>query len=165
MIPFEEFEEAVFHIADMFPEEFFRELNGGVMVRRNRRLHPAAEDHDLFILGEYHLERYLGRFIVLYYGSFESCYGYCREEELREQIRKVLLHEFRHHLESLAGERDLEIEDAVGISQYKYQKQKQKQKQKGLTESASGDRIKKVSLLESGQMPAIQRQFQEEETL
>ena len=141
MISFEEFEDIVLEIADTFPEDFFRELNGGVMVRRHRRLHPAAEEHDLFILGEYHRDRFLGRFVVLYYGSFESCFGACREEELRGHIRKVLLHEFRHHLESLAGEYDLEIEDAVEISRYKYRKQMQK----GLTEPPSGDRIDEVS--------------------
>ena len=119
MISLEEFETAVMEIADTFPEDFFRELNGGVMVRSHSQIHPAAEDHDLFVMGEYHLDRYLGRFIVLYYGSFERCCGYYPEEALREKIRKVLLHEFRHHLESLAGERDLEIEDAIEISQYK----------------------------------------------
>lgn len=125
MITFEAFEDITMEIADTFPEDFFRELNGGVMVRKHRRLHPAAEDHDLFVLGEYHRDRYLGRFVVLYYGSFESCFGFCTEEELRERIRRVLLHEFRHHLESLAGEHDLEIEDAVEISQYKYRKRMQ----------------------------------------
>ena len=54
----------------------------------------------------------------------------------------MLLHEFRHHLESLAGERDLEIEDAVAVSQYKYRKQEEKY----LTEKASGYRIDEASL-------------------
>lgn len=119
MLSLEEFEEAAIEIAGTFPEDFFRELNGGVMVREQSRLHPAAEDHDLFVMGEYHLDRYLGRFIVLYYGSFVRCFGDCTEEALRGQIRRVLLHEFRHHLESLAGERDLEIEDAAEISRYR----------------------------------------------
>lgn len=118
MMSFEEFEAAALEITDTFPDDFFRELNGGVMVRSCIRLHPAAQDHDLFVMGEYHRDRCLGRFIVLYYGSFVQCCGFCTEEELRTRIRKVLLHEFRHHLESLAGERDLEIEDAVRISQY-----------------------------------------------
>lgn len=121
MISFEQFEDVTYEIADTFPEEFFRELNGGVMVREYSRLHPAAEDHDLFVLGEYHYDRYLGRFIVLYYGSFANCYS-GSEEELRGKIRKVLLHEFRHHLESLAGERDLEIEDAIELTQYRERK-------------------------------------------
>lgn len=119
MISFDEFETIAYETTDTFPEDFFRELNGGVMVRERSRLHPAAENHDLFVLGEYHRDRYLGRFVVLYYGSFQRCYGNVSEDELRKQIRKVLLHEFRHHLESLAGERDLEIEDAIALSQYK----------------------------------------------
>ena len=122
MISLEVFEEYTMETADSFPEVFFRELNGGVMVRAGSPLHPAAEDHALFILGEYHI----GRFIVLYYGSFAQCYGTCSEEEIQVQIRKVLLHEFRHHLESLAGERDLEIEDAVNVSQYKAKKRQEK---------------------------------------
>ena len=115
---FEEFETATYEIAETFPEDFFRELNGGVMVKEDCRLHPAAVDHDLFVMGEYHCDRYLGRFVVLYYGSFLRCFGHCSEYYLREKIRKVLLHEFRHHLESLAGERDLEIEDAIELSRY-----------------------------------------------
>lgn len=126
MMSLEEFEETAMEIADTFPEDFFRELNGGVMIRERSRIHPAAEDHDLFVLGEYHRDRYLGRFVVLYYGSFVRCFGGTSREEQRERIRKVLLHEFRHHLESLAGERDLEIEDAVELSQYKYRKREQK---------------------------------------
>ncbi len=141
MISLEEFEEITLETADTFPEDFFRELNGGVMVRSECRLHPAAEDHDLFIMGEYHVNRYLGRFIVLYYGSFAQCMGYASREELQKRVRKVLLHEFRHHLESLAGECDLEIEDAVEISQYKYRRRMEK----GLTGDASGDKIDKVT--------------------
>lgn len=120
MMTYEAFEDAVFEIADSFPEDFFRELSGGVMVRRHRRLHPEAVDQDLYILGEYHTDHCLGRFVVLYYGSFERCFGNCDDDELRGRIRKVLLHEFRHHLESLAGERDLEIEDEIELSRYKY---------------------------------------------
>lgn len=123
MIMYEEFENIAYEIAETFPEDFFRELNGGVVVRRRCRLHPQAEANDLFVLGEYHRNKHLGRFVVLYYGSFERCFGNVPEEELRERIRKVLLHEFRHHLESLAGERDLEIEDAIELSRYKYRKQ------------------------------------------
>ena len=82
MISFEVFEDVTYEITDTFPEVFFRELNGGVMVREYSRLHPAALDHDLFVLGEYHHDRYLGRFIVLYYGSFVNCFT-CSDEELR----------------------------------------------------------------------------------
>ncbi len=39
---------------------------------------------------------------------------------MKRKIRHTVLHEFRHHLESLAGEKDLEIEDAVNLYRYKY---------------------------------------------
>ena len=119
MISLERFEEITEEITCTLPEEFFRELHGGVIVREQAKIHPAARDNDLFIMGEYHHNRYLGRFIVLYYGSFAACFGYFSEEELRKKLRKVILHEFRHHLESLAGERDLEIEDAEDLAAYK----------------------------------------------
>ena len=51
MISFEVFEDVTYEITDTFPEVFFRELNGGVMVREYSRLHPAALDHDLFGFG------------------------------------------------------------------------------------------------------------------
>ncbi len=123
MISLERFEEITEEIAGTLPEEFFRELHGGVIVREQVKIHPAARDNDLFVMGEYHRDRYLGRFIVLYYGSFAACCGYLPEEALRERLRKVILHEFRHHLESLAGERDLEIEDARELDSYLQRKQ------------------------------------------
>lgn len=125
MISLEEFETIVQEIIDILPEDFFRELNGGVIVRQEEKLHPASVGNDLFIIGEYQIRRYLGRFVVLYYGSFVRCCSGWPQDILREKIRKVILHEFRHHLESLAGERDLEIEDAAEIAQYKMRKEQE----------------------------------------
>ncbi len=82
-------------------------------------LHPANRNGDLFIMGQYCRRQYLGRFIVIYYGSFAQVYGHLDAESLAAQLRSVLLHEFRHHLESLAGIRDLELEDALQIARYK----------------------------------------------
>lgn len=119
MITFERFQELIDEITAQFPEIFFRELNGGVFARRHAKLHPESRQEDLYVMGEYCSSWHLGRFIVIYYGSFERLYGYLDEEELAERLRKVLLHEFRHHLESLAGEHDLEIEDAAQIAAYR----------------------------------------------
>lgn len=118
-ISLERFGEITEEITGTLPEEFFRELHGGVIIREQVKIHPAARDNDLFVMGEYHRDRYLGRFVVLYYGSFAACWRYLPEAELREKIRKVIYHEFLHHLESLAGERDLEIEDAKQLARYK----------------------------------------------
>ena len=37
---------------------------------------------------------------------------------MKEQLIRVLKHEFTHHIESLAGERELEIKDAKYIQNY-----------------------------------------------
>lgn len=119
MVSLEEFENMIDEIVQTFPEEFFRELHGGVFAREYAKLHPEGVGDDLYILGEYCVQRHLGRFIVIYYGSFANVYGHLDEQALAARLRRVLLHEFRHHLESLAGERDLEIEDAIQIAEYK----------------------------------------------
>lgn len=122
MVSLEEFEDLVCDIVDALPQDFFRELDGGVMVREERKLHPESGADDLSILGEYCKNRYLGRYVVIYYGSFMAAFGYLEGEDLKRRVRKTVLHEFRHHLESLAGERDLEIEDARTLEAYKLQK-------------------------------------------
>lgn len=119
MVSFEEFQDMIEEIIKTFPEEFFRELNGGVFAREHPKYHPEGVGNELFIMGEYCRQYHLGRFIVIYYGSFAQVYGNLPREDLAKQLRKVLLHEFRHHLESLAGERDLEIEDAIEIAEYR----------------------------------------------
>ena len=117
-------------IADEIPEEFYRELNGGVFLLPDTKMHPdsmGVEDktgpENLYILGEYHNDRKgmggLGRYIVIYYGSFIRLYPNLRPQRQKEELRRVLIHEFTHHLESLAGERGLEIKDAVKLEKYR----------------------------------------------
>jgi len=74
---------------------------------------------NLYIMGEYHNSRIMGRTIIIYYGSFMQAYGHIPEDKLKARLRKTLKHEFRHHLESLAGEDDLEVEDAIQMIKYK----------------------------------------------
>ena len=122
-VSFERFEEITAELTDRLPEELFRELSGGVMAREQTKLHPAGLNGDLYILGEYHVHPHLGRFVVLYYGSFMACLDWMEEESLRERMWKVLRHEFLHHLESLAGEKDLAVEDAKKIAVYRRERQ------------------------------------------
>jgi hypothetical protein len=60
----------------------------------------------------------MGRYITIYYGSFSHVYGHLEKKALKEQLRETLKHEFTHHIESLAGERGLEIKDARYIADY-----------------------------------------------
>ena len=118
MVDFEEFCEMAQEINAGLPERFFEELNGGVQADPKRKVHPKSVGESLVILGEYHRDYYFGRYIVLYYGSVAQVYGNADKEVWRRQLDHTIRHEFRHHLESLAGERDLEIEDELRLAQY-----------------------------------------------
>ncbi len=85
MISFEAFEQMVADITETLPEEFFRELSGGVMVKEERKLHPQSVGAELNIMGEYRRHPHLGRFVVIYYGSFAAVYGYEGPEELKSR--------------------------------------------------------------------------------
>ena len=117
---FEEVGAMLDDIADELPEDFYKELNGGVNLLPDVRMHPESKGDDLYIMGEYHLEgRGLGRYINIYYGSFAAVYSYLPPARQKEELRRILVHEFTHHLESLAGERDLEVKDEVRLNKYR----------------------------------------------
>lgn len=117
----EKFLELLDELAGELPPEFFRGLNGGVILQERAKPHPQGRGDDLWILGEYCRDGSLGRYINIYYGSFMQLYGHLPYEQLKERVRHTLLHEFRHHLESLAGQKDLEILDAIRMDEYKNQ--------------------------------------------
>ncbi len=94
----------------LLPEAIFEGLNLGIgVVERAKR---NAEHPGIYILGEYRTHGVMGRGIVLYYGSFARVYDMRDSAGLRREIDRVLKHELTHHLESRAGENDLELEDA-----------------------------------------------------
>ena len=97
-------------IAETLPAELYKDLNGGILLFPQEKIRPYSVADDLYILGEYQSGGSMGRLIKIYYGSFEKLFGSLSEEEFKERLKKTLFHEFTHHLESLAGERDLEIE-------------------------------------------------------
>jgi len=118
MISLEEMEVMLDEIAVGFPQELYAQLNGGIILLPEEKLNTIGRNNDLYILGEYNRGGGLGRYITIYYGSFLHLYGHLDKEHLREKLIHVLKHEFTHHLESLAGERGLEIEDAKYIANY-----------------------------------------------
>ena len=113
MIRMEEFKKIVSELLDELPEEFFRELSGGVIVSNAIVIPDYARDNDLFTLGLYKVFSGV-RQIILFKGSFDRAYPQADAEETRSILRGVLRHEFRHHLEFLSGIHDassLEAED------------------------------------------------------
>lgn len=106
-------------IAEEIPKEFFNKLNEGVVLLPKYKLHPeSTAENPLYILGEYRTS-FTGRNIVIYYGSFERVHSGISERRLKRKLRETLLHEFTHHLESLAGEKGLEIKDAENLEKYR----------------------------------------------
>ncbi|WP_283675033.1 metallopeptidase family protein [Butyricicoccus sp. Marseille-Q5471] len=125
MISIDEFEDLLDEIAQEIPPVFFEELNGGILVDPGHPCHPESVDGNLYIMGEYRVHPAMGKYIVIYYGSFRMAYSELPLAELRGEMRRVLLHEFRHHVEGRAGLRDLEIFDAEQIAGYKAEHKKE----------------------------------------
>lgn len=118
MVPLEEMEVMLDEIAKEFPQELYKELNGGIILLPETKRSPKAKKNDLYILGEYNSGGNMGRYIIIYYGSFSQVYGHLSKERLKKELIHTLKHEFTHHLESLAGERDLEIQDDQDMADY-----------------------------------------------
>ena len=113
MIGIKEFNRIVSDLLDEFPEEFFRELSGGVIVSEATLIPDYARSNDLYTMGQY--QEFSGvRQIVVFNGSFDRVFPRAEEFEARELLRGILRHEFRHHLENLGGihnSSSLEAED------------------------------------------------------
>lgn len=115
----EEVHKILDEVSEELPIEFFEELNEGIILLPEYKMHPESRKMDrLYIMGEYS-RSITGRHIVIYYGSFKKVYNGVSMRTLREKLKDTLLHEFTHHLESLAGERGLEIKDFQDIQIYR----------------------------------------------
>jgi hypothetical protein len=118
MISIDEMQDMLDELAEELPPVFYEELNGGILLLPQAKLSEYAKAGDLYILGEYVRSHAMGRYIVIYYGSFEHIFGHLSEQAFKDELRKTLRHEFRHHLEYLAGEDDLEKEDHRDLRDY-----------------------------------------------
>ena len=115
----DEVHEMLDEICEEIPAEFFDALNEGVVLLPEYKLHPDSKPNNtLYILGEYR-RSITGRNIVIYYGSFRNVHWGISNEQLRTKLKDTLLHEFTHHLESLAGEKGLEIKDKEDLDRYR----------------------------------------------
>lgn len=117
VLSFEQVGTLMDEIADSFPQEFYEELNGSVLLLPEEKRDPDASD--LYIMGAYCRDQ-LGRHIEIYYGSFAQLAEAedWSESEWQEELWETLSHEFTHHLESLAGEWSLEDKDEAFMEHY-----------------------------------------------
>ncbi len=115
----EEMQNMLDDIAVEFPPQFFEELNGGIILLPEAKRHDSSLGGDLFILGDYRRGGSMGRYITIYFGSFMKVYGHLPSGKIKEKLRRTVRHEFRHHMESLAGTDDLERIDKKYIADYR----------------------------------------------
>ena len=97
MISSREYRSIISELLDELPQEFFRELNGGVIVSDALVIPDYA-----LTLGQYQVNAGI-RQITMFRGSFNRAHPYADADEAREILRGILRHEFRHHLEALGG--------------------------------------------------------------
>ena len=118
----DEVQEMLEEICESIPSYAYEHLNGGIILTEEAKYHEEAYAEDLVIMGEYQRSM-LGNMIKIYYGSFMDMYRFSSREILREKLEEVLLHEFTHHLEFLANEWGLVIEDNKFLEEYRKRKQ------------------------------------------
>ena len=114
----EEYADLLGELLDELPEAFFRRLNLGIVVSDEIMRHPQSQGDELLVLGEYQNQGVMGRQIVMYWKCFNLVYGNMPRRLARMYLQKTLRHEFRHHMEALAGEHALEREDMETIQRY-----------------------------------------------
>ena len=97
-------------IAQEFPEAFFEGLDGGIQLEEKALPDPDFPPGEMYIMGEY-VHDNLGRYILLYYGSFAALLEEEDEEVWKDEIFATVAHEFTHHLEEDAGLHNLDDKD------------------------------------------------------
>ena len=120
MLTFDQAGDLLDEMAEEFPEEFYRDLNGGISLLPDTKADPQFPPGEMYILGEYCNDQ-MGRYINLYYGSFEALarIEHWTDQDWEEELYDTLAHEFTHHIEGLAGERGLERRDEAFMEEYR----------------------------------------------
>ncbi len=111
---FKEFEKAAREAYDRIPDAYKAGVDG-LVVSREAPMHPDLDG--VWTLGECVTEEYASDWggpdttrsqVVLYWGSFQHLARRDDHFDWGDELWETLTHELRHHLESLAGEDDLE---------------------------------------------------------
>jgi predicted Zn-dependent protease with MMP-like domain len=116
-VTFEQFEAAAREAFASIPADYHEGVDG-IEVSRSIVPHPSLPD--VFTLGECRSEHYPSEFggpgdvssiVVLYYGSFLEISRRSDDWDWEDEIFETVTHEVRHHLESLAADDSLEVQD------------------------------------------------------
>ena len=111
MVPsYEQMGDWLEEIVQEFPESFFEDLGGGIQLEERALQDPDFPPGEMYVMGEY-VHDLLGRYILLYYGSFAALLPDKDEEGWKDEIFATVAHEFTHHLEETAGLHSLDDKD------------------------------------------------------
>ena len=111
ILTYEQMGDILEEIAGEFPDAFFRDLDGGIQLEREALPDPDFPEGEMYIMGEYCSDM-LGRYILLYYGSFAALLAEEDEGVWRDEIFATVAHEFTHHMEDTAMLHGLDDKDA-----------------------------------------------------
>ena len=115
MLSFEEAGAVLDAACEALPDGLFDALNGGVSLLPDE----VQEEDGRYTLGMYH-DDMMGCWIEIFYGSIAACVEDPEDdEEFKRTLIETLHHELRHHVEGLAGDRSLEIEDEWEAEEYR----------------------------------------------
>ena len=117
MVPtYEQMGDWLEEIAGEFPDSFFEGLDGGIQLEEQALPDPEVPPGEMYIMGEY-VHDLLGRYILLYYGSFAAVLSEEDEETWKDEIFATVAPEFSHHLEETAVLHALDDKDAEFLQQ------------------------------------------------
>lgn len=111
LLTYEQMGDLLEEIAAQFPDAFFEGLDGGIQLEEQALPDPDFPPGEMYVMGEYCCDL-LGRYIVLYYGSFAELLKDEEEAVWREEIFLTVAHEFTHHMEDAAMLHTLDDRDA-----------------------------------------------------
>ena len=103
-------------VASEFPDAFFEGLDGGIQLEEQAMPDPDFPPGEMYIMGEY-VHDFLGRYILLYYGSFAELLKEEDEAVWKDEIFLTVAHEFTHHMEETAGLHALDDKDLAFLKQ------------------------------------------------
>ena len=116
ILTYEQMGDLLEEIAAQFPDIFFQDLNGGIQLEEEALPDPDFPEGEMYIMGEY-CHDLLGRYILLYYGSFAALLAKEDEDVWREELFATIAHEFTHHMEDTAMLHALDDKDAEFLRQ------------------------------------------------
>lgn len=119
ILSFDKVGELLDEMAEEFPQVFFDDLNGGILLLPEAKPDPDFPPGELYIMGEY-CDDQMGKYINLYYGSFVALAQVedWTEEDWDDELYTTLAHEFTHHIEGLAGAHGLDDKDAAFMAEF-----------------------------------------------